>query len=242
MAESVLKVQDYGKDFVLHEQRKRIPAARGVSFSIAAGTLTALVGRTGTGKSSVLKGVYRTYRPSRGVIVYRAVDGEEIDLALASDRRILELRRREIGFVTQFLHCLPRKPALDIVAQPLVALGASVAEARERAAGLLGALALPERLWNISPATFSGGERQRVNLARGVIAEPRLLLLDEPTASLDPATAERVVELISGLAAKGTALLAIFHDPAITRRLADNVVELAPADAHNVEILLEENV
>jgi alpha-D-ribose 1-methylphosphonate 5-triphosphate synthase subunit PhnL len=230
MAEPVLKVEGYGKDFLLHEQKKSIPAARDVSFSVRAGTLTALVGGTGTGKSSVLKSVYRTYRPGRGVILYRAADGEEVNLALASERRILELRRREIGFVTQFLHCLPRKASLDIVAAPLVTLGTSLADAKERAAELLRAMALPERLWNVSPATFSGGERQRINLARGVIAEPRLLLLDEPTASLDPATAERVVELISALAAKGTALLAIFHDPAVTRRLADDIVELARAD------------
>lgn len=235
----VLKVEGYGKDFVLHERGKTIPAAQDVSFSVRAGALTALVGATGAGKSSVLKGVYRTYLPTRGAILYRTAEGVEVDLAVASEREILVLRRREIGFVTQFLHCLPRKPALDVVAQPLIALGASAAEARQRAADLLGAMNLPQRLWNVSPATFSGGERQRVNLARGFIAEPRLLLLDEPTASLDPATAERVVRLIEGLAAKGAALLAIFHDPAITRRLAEEIIELEPAES--VETLLGEN-
>lgn len=239
MATPVLKVESYGKEFILHEQGKKIPGAHEVSFSVRAGALTALVGTTGAGKSSVLKGVYRTYLPSRGAILFRTAEGAEVDLALASEREILELRRREIGFVTQFLHCLPRKPALDIVAQPLLALGASAAEARRRAADLLAAMNVPERLWNVSPATFSGGERQRVNLARGFIAEPRLLLLDEPTASLDPATVERVVGLIEGLATKGVALLAIFHDPAITRRLADQVVELKPAGS--VETVLEEN-
>jgi alpha-D-ribose 1-methylphosphonate 5-triphosphate synthase subunit PhnL len=118
-----------------------------------------------------------------------------------------------------------------VVARPLLSLGVSRDEARQRAAEWLSAMNLPERLWSVSPATFSGGERQRVNLARGFIIKPRLLLLDEPTASLDPATAERVIGLIEGLKAEGTAMLAVFHHPEITRRLADQVVELAPLPA-----------
>lgn len=234
----ILQVEAYGKLFHLHEQNKLIPSSQNVSFSVRAGELTALIGPTGAGKSSVLKGIYRTYLPSAGRILYRDALGHEQDLAQASEQQILKLRRREIGFVTQFLHCLPRQETLDVVAQPLYALGVARDEGRQRAAELLSAMNLPERLWSVSPATFSGGERQRVNLARGFIAKPRLLLLDEPTASLDPPTAERVICLIEGLKSEGTAMLAIFHHPETTRRLADHVVELAPPPA--AEELLKE--
>lgn len=227
----ILQVEGYAKHFYLHEQRKRIPSAYNISFTVRAGCLTALIGPTGAGKSSVLKGIYRTYLPSAGRILYRDARGRALDLAQASEHEILELRRREIGFVTQFLHCLPRQATLDVVAHPLLVQGVARDEARQRAAGLLSALKLPQRLWSISPATFSGGERQRVNLARGLVARPRLLLLDEPTASLDPATAERVIGLIEGLKSEGAALLAIFHHPETTRRLADEVVELTPPSA-----------
>ncbi|MHB1378349.1 MAG: phosphonate C-P lyase system protein PhnL [Desulfurivibrionaceae bacterium] len=231
MIPPILQVEGYGKHFALHEQNKLIPSSHNVSFTVREGCLTALIGPTGAGKSSVLKGIYRTYLPSAGRILYRDAMGHELDLALAGEHQILELRRREIGFVTQFLHCLPRQATLDVVAQPLFGFGVARPEARQRAAELLSAMKLPERLWSVSPATFSGGERQRVNLARGFIAKPRLLLLDEPTASLDPATAECVLGLIEGLKAEGTAMLAIFHHPETTRRLADQVVELAPPPA-----------
>jgi alpha-D-ribose 1-methylphosphonate 5-triphosphate synthase subunit PhnL len=238
MLPPILQVEGYGKHFQLYEQNKLIPSSHNVSFSVNVGHLTALIGPTGAGKSSVLKGIYRTYLPSAGRILYRNAQGHELDLALASEHQILELRRSEIGFVTQFLHCLPRQSTLDVVAQPLLSVGTARDEARQRAADLLSAMNLPERLWSVSPATFSGGERQRVNLARGFIAKPRLLLLDEPTASLDPATAECVFGLIEDLKAEGTAMLAIFHHPETTRRLADQVVELAPPPA--VEEILKE--
>lgn len=238
MLPPILQVEGYGKHFQLYEQNKLIPSTHNVSFSVNVGQLTALIGPTGAGKSSVLKGIYRTYLPSAGRILYRNAQGHELDLALASEHQILELRRSEIGFVTQFLHCLPRQSTLDVVAQPLLSVGTARDEARQRAADLLSAMNLPERLWSVSPATFSGGERQRVNLARGFIAKPRLLLLDEPTASLDPATAECVFGLIEDLKAEGTAMLAIFHHPETTRRLADQVVELAPPPA--VEEILKE--
>lgn len=238
MTHPILQVDGYAKHFQLHEQGKLIPSSCNVCFSVRTGQLTALIGPTGAGKSSVLKGIYRSYLPSAGRILYRNAMGHELDLALASEHQILELRRREIGFVTQFLHCLPRQSTLDVVAQPLFSLGASRDESRRRAADLLLAMNLPERLWSVSPATFSGGERQRVNLARGFIAKPRLLLLDEPTASLDPKTAECVIGLIEGLKFEGTAMLAIFHNPETTRRLADQVVELAMPPA--VEEILKE--
>lgn len=228
----ILDVKKYSKFFNLHEQNKIIPSSHDVSFQVHHRQLTALIGPTGAGKSSILKGVYRTYLPSSGSILYRSSTGEEIDLVQADEHKILELRKKEIGFVTQFLHCLPRQSSLDVVATPLIQLGAEMTEAKTKAAQLLTAMNLPERLWNISPSTFSGGERQRVNLARGLISKPRLLLLDEPTASLDPRTAEKVIELIQRLKEQGTAMLAIFHDPDMTKRLADHVVELTPPPTH----------
>jgi len=238
MIPPVLQVEGYGKLFQIHEQNKLIPSSHNVSFTVRAGEMTALIGPTGAGKSSVLKGIYRSYLPSTGRILYRTALGHELDLVLASEHQILELRRHEISFVTQFLHCLPRQATLDVVAQPLFSIGTAREEARQRAAELLSAMKLPERLWSVSPATFSGGERQRVNLARGFITKPRLLLLDEPTASLDPATAECVIGIIERLKTEGTAMLAIFHHPETTRRLADQVVELASPPA--VEELIKD--
>lgn len=228
MNTAILEIQNYAKTFRLHERNKLIPSASHVNLSVYPGKLTALIGPTGAGKSSVLKGVYRTYLPSAGCILFRTRTGEVVDLTQADEHRMLELRKSEIGFVTQFLHCLPRKSSLDVVAEPLFSRGVAPEEARGRAADLLTQLAVPQHLWNVPPATFSGGEKQRVNLARGLIARPRLLLLDEPTASLDPATTERVVAHIESLKETGVAMLAIFHHPDLVRRLADDVIELSP--------------
>lgn len=225
---AILTIENYAKTFRLHERDKLIPSASHVNLRVYPGKLTALIGPTGAGKSSVLKGVYRTYLPSAGRILFRTGAGEIVDLAQADEHRMLELRKTEIGFVTQFLHCLPRKSALDVVAEPLFARGVATEEARGHAADLLTQLAVPAHLWSVPPTTFSGGEKQRVNLARGLIAQPRLLLLDEPTASLDPATTERVVAHIETLKGTGIAMLAIFHHPDLVRRLADDVIELSP--------------
>lgn len=222
----ILAVKGLRKHFLLHEQNKLIPSCAGVGLEVHRGQLTALVGPTGAGKSSVLKCIYRSYLPSAGHMLYRDGEGHVIDLAQASEHRMLELRRRDIGFVTQFLHCLPRKNTLDIVCEPLLAQGMEREGARARAGELLALLDVPEGLWGVPPATFSGGEKQRVNLARGLIARPRLLLLDEPTASLDFATTQRVIGLIEAIKAEGVAMLAIFHHSDLVQRLADHVVEL----------------
>lgn len=233
----ILTVEKLNKRFFLHEQKAFIPSCAEVDLTVCNKEMTALVGPTGCGKSSVLKCIYRTYLPRGGRILYHAEDGHTTDLAQASDHRILELRKRDIGFVTQFLHCLPRKATLDVVGEPLVVRGEKKAAARDAAADILRLLNVPERLWHVPPATFSGGEKQRVNLARGLISRPRLLLLDEPTASLDPATTERVIDLLSAIKAKGVAMLAVFHHPELVRRLADRVVELTPqgAEFHETE-------
>jgi len=225
---AILTVENLSKHFTLHDQNKTIPSCANVSFTVEPGALSALIGPTGAGKSSVLKCIYRTYLPGSGRLLFRTAAGATIDLAQASENDILALRKHEIGFVTQFLHCLPRKSAVDVVAEPLLARGATRTEARDKARGLLDALNVPERLWEVPPATFSGGEKQRVNLARGLAARPRLLLLDEPTASLDPHTTDMVVDILKGIKAEGVAMLAIFHHTDLVTRLADQVIELAP--------------
>lgn len=222
----VLRVQRYAKQFVLHEQGKIIPSSQNVELSVYQGQLTALIGPTGSGKSSVLKGIYRTYLPTYGRVLYQAANGHEYDLAQADEHHLLQLRNEEISFVTQFLHILPRKPSEFIVAQPLLKRGTSLQEALEKARNILSRLNLPERLWSLSPANFSGGEKQRVNLARSLIAKPRLLLLDEPTSSLDPKTTDVVVSELQKLKEEGVAMLAIFHDPSLVEKMADHVVEL----------------
>jgi alpha-D-ribose 1-methylphosphonate 5-triphosphate synthase subunit PhnL len=235
IAQSILDVQDLCKTFQLHEQDQTIPSCRGVNLQVYPGQLTALVGPTGAGKSSVLKCIYRTYLASQGAIWFTQRDGIEIDLAQEPDSQILKLREGEIGFVTQFLHCLPRKPAIQIVAQPLINQGVNQDDAISLAYELLTWLNVPERLWNVPPATFSGGEKQRINIARGLITRPRLLLLDEPTSSLDPETTERVIALLKSIKSEGVGMLAIFHDPELVAQLADHVVELKQSTLTEME-------
>ena len=222
----LLKIEKLSKFFYMHEQQKEVPSARDVSFNVYGGRLTAIVGPTGSGKSSILKTVYRTYLPGKGRILYRTAAGKTVDLAAADDHTILALRNQELGFVTQFLFALPRQPAIDVVASPLYKLGMSKAEGRKKAGALLKRLHIPDHLWSLSPTTFSGGERQRINLARGIIGRPRLLLLDEPTASLDPETIEDVLQLIDALKQEGAGIVAVFHDPDLVQRMADAVFEL----------------
>lgn len=227
----LLSIENLSKTFFLHEQNKVIPSSSHVNLTVYSGKLTALIGPTGAGKSSVLKSIYRTYLPSSGRLLYETAAGGILDLALALEHRILELRREEIGFVTQFLHTLPRQKTLDVVAMPLYRQGVDKREGRMRAAELLAELNIPERLWEVPPATFSGGEKQRVNLARGLIASPRLLLLDEPTASLDAKTTDRVVSLIQRKKQQGVGMLAIFHHADLVKRMADEIVELSVPEA-----------
>jgi len=222
----ILTVEKLNKRFFLHEQKAFIPSCADVDLTVFKKQITAMVGPTGCGKSSVLKCIFRTYLPRSGRVLYHDEAGNTTDLSQALDHRILELRHSDIGFVTQFLHCLPRKKALDVVSEPLILRGEKKEEARGAAADLLRLLNVPERLWHVPPATFSGGEKQRINLARGLISSPRLLLLDEPTASLDPDTTERVIDLLSNIKATGMGMLAVFHHPELVRRFADHVVEL----------------
>ncbi|TVR39657.1 MAG: phosphonate C-P lyase system protein PhnL [Planctomycetota bacterium] len=227
MIHPVLSVSKLYKTFTLHDRGAEVPAISNLDFKVPAGSITALSGPSGAGKSSVLKCIYRTYVPNGGSIFLRCMDFSA-DLATADDHTVLAARAAHMGFVTQFLHCLPRKSSLEVVASPLLSCGIQRDEALSRAAELLSHLGIPERLWPLAPATFSGGEQQRVNIARGFIRPNALLLLDEPTASLDPVSAEAVLELVQRAREAGTAVVGIWHDSTIVNRLADQVVSVQP--------------
>ena len=224
MTSPILAVSGVDKTFTMHLQGgQRLPVLTRLAFEVRAGECVALGGASGAGKSSILKMVYGNYAVNRGSIVLQA-PGRVIEIAAADPRQVLAARRDTVGYVSQFLHCVPRVAALQIVAEPLLERGARTAEARDRAAELLTRLAIPERLWALPPATFSGGEQQRVNIARGFVTELPLLLLDEPTASLDVRNREVVTELIREKRARGTAILGIFHDAEVRDAVADRVV------------------
>ncbi|MBP1465237.1 ATP-binding cassette domain-containing protein [Candidatus Chloroploca sp. M-50] len=208
----LLHVEDLSKNFVIHALGRTIPAFQGVSFTLEAGSLLLIRGPNGAGKSSLLRCLYRTYLPERGQALFAAADGT-IDLASAADVDIALLRRTEIGHVTQFLRPRPRVTALDLVAEPLLVAGHSLAEAREAAADWLGSLGLKAAIWQAYPSTFSGGEQQKINLARAMIAPRRLLLLDEPTSALDPDARAALCSRIKTLKAAGVAMIGVFHHP-----------------------------
>ncbi len=197
----------------------------GVSLTVAAGECVVLGGPSGAGKSSILKMIYGNYRADAGAITVVAGD-ETVDVASAAPRRVLALRRTTIGYVSQFLRVIPRVPALAVVAEAATAFGIDREEAERRARDLLTLLNVPERLWSLPPATFSGGEQQRVNIARGFIADHPILLLDEPTASLDARNRAAVVELIETKKRAGTAIVGIFHDDDVRERVASRIVDV----------------
>ena len=221
---AILAVAGVEKTFTMHLQGgQRLPVLRELAFEVNAGECVALGGASGAGKSSILKMVYGNYAVTRGSIVLRTPGGV-VDIAAADPRAVLAARRHVVGYVSQFLRCVPRVAALQIVAEPLLDRGVPPHEARDRAAELLTRLAIPERLWALPPATFSGGEQQRVNIARGFVAELPLLLLDEPTAALDAGNREVVTGLIREKLTRGVAVLGIFHDVAVRDAVAARVV------------------
>ena len=229
---AVLELRNVAKSFTLHLQGGlRLPVMAGVDLSVAAGQCVVLGGPSGAGKSSILKMIFGNYRCDGGEILVHH-DGTTVDVASAEPRRILGLRKTVMGYVSQFLRAVPRVAALDVVADPLIAEPAGRAQPRAQAAALLHRLAIPERLWQVPPATFSGGEQQRVNIARGFLPDRPLLLLDEPTASLDAANRATVVELIAEKKRRGAAIVAIVHDNDVRHAIADIVVDVtrfAPA-------------
>ncbi|MEM7044383.1 MAG: phosphonate C-P lyase system protein PhnL [Pseudomonadota bacterium] len=226
---TAVRLQGISKGFTLHLQNgASIPVFDGVDLDVDPGECVVLAGASGVGKSTLLKLIYGNYRALGGKVL---IDhgGRTIDLVQATPRQILSIRRRTLGYVSQFLRCVPRVPARDVVAEPLLALGVSRRDARTRAQDLLARLNIPERLFSLPPATFSGGEQQRVNIARGFVHDYPILLLDEPTASLDADNRAIVIELIREAKARGAALIGIFHDTDVRDEIADRRIVLDPA-------------
>lgn len=228
---SALRVRALAKTFTLHTQGGvTLPVLRRVSLGVDAGECVVLNAPSGSGKSTLLRAIYGNYKAQAGEILVRHRDGT-VDMVAATPREILDVRRWSMGHVSQFLRVIPRVPAVEVVAEPLLGLGVARARALERARALLARLEIPERLWSLSPVTFSGGEQQRVNVARGFIGGHALLLLDEPTASLDAASRGIVVRLICEARERGTALLGTFHDADVREMVSTRVISLAEAEA-----------
>ncbi|MFN3615887.1 MAG: phosphonate C-P lyase system protein PhnL [Rubrimonas sp.] len=223
----MIAVAGAAKRFVLHNQGGAvIHALADVTLTVAAGECVALTGPSGAGKSTLMRMIYGNYLTEAGSVRVRGPEGW-IDVATAGPHAILALRRRTMGYVSQFLRVVPRVPTLEVVAEPLLALGATRDAALRRARELLARLRVREDLWTLSPTTFSGGEQQRVNIARGFAHPFPILLVDEPTASLDPANRETVLQMIEEARDAGAAILGIFHDAEARMRLCRREVALA---------------
>ena len=229
--QTMIKASGLGKTFILHAQGGiRLPVLQGVDLEVAAGECVALHGPSGAGKSTLLRSLYANYRPQAGsILVWH--QGGFVDLVAAEPRQILAVRKTTIGFVSQFLRVIPRIATLDLVTEPLQALGEAEAAARDRAAMLLTRLRIPERLWHVPPATFSGGEQQRVNLARSLVVGYPILLLDEPTAALDADNRQTVIELINEAKQSGSSVVGIFHDREVSEAVATRIYQMRSYEA-----------
>jgi len=226
-----LVVEGLHKTFTLHTQGGiQLPVLRGVDLTVLPGECVALMDPSGSGKSTLLRAIYANYRPQRGRIIV-VHDSGHVDMAGAGPRELLAVRRRTIGYVSQFLRVIPRVPTIDVVIEPLRAFGVPREAAVARGRALLERLRIPERLWSLSPVTFSGGEQQRVNLARGFIADFPILLLDEPSASLDAAGRATVVELIRDASERRAAIVGAFHDREVREAVATRAVTLHGEEA-----------
>lgn len=232
---NLLKIVDLRKRFALHIlNEKEIDALEDISFEVAEGEIVALVGKSGSGKSTLMKCIYRTYLASSGHIHYRKASGDTVDLATASEHEILRIRRTEMTYCSQFLQVIPRVPAVDVVASALASRGSSIEEGRRLAGECFERLSLPTELWDAYPATFSGGEQQRINIARAIIARPRFLLVDEPTASLDLKTKDAVIEMILDLKHTGTSVILITHDEYTLQKMSNRALHLENGRAKEV--------
>lgn len=230
----MLRMNKLSKQFLLHLQNSTaLTVLQNFNLTLSSGECVRLSGPSGMGKSTILKLAYGNYRASAGEILVRDTDGQYIDMTQASARAVLHLRAHSMGYVSQFLRVIPRVAAIDIVAEPLLENGLDLVsreQAREQAAHWLTRLRIPEALWQLPPATFSGGEQQRINLARSFIKPRPLLLLDEPTASLDPVNTQTVIEMIIQARAQGVAILGIFHDDTVAQQVVSRTVSMLPLE------------
>lgn len=221
----ILEVNDFSKTFHIHQLGRQIEVFAGLGFTLRQGEFILIGGSNGAGKSTLLRCLYRTYRPTGGRATYFSHHGP-IDLARAADVDMALLRQKELGFVTQFLRPRPRVTALELVAEPLLAFGMDWENARSMAGKMLETFGLKPELWSAYPTTFSGGEQQKVNLARALIFPRRLLLLDEPTASLDSATRAALQDRLETLKSQGVAMIAVLHHPEDVEKLIDQRIQI----------------
>ena len=222
-----LEVKNLNKTFTVHTQGSiEVKGYENINFQVKQGEFLSLFGPSGAGKSSILKTLYRTYTTTNGNIIYYRENGSTIDIASASESEILSLRKSELGYVSQFLQILPRVSAVDVVSEQLLLKGESEDVSRAKAKEMLDYLSIREELFDLSPLTFSGGEQQRVNIAKGIIAPKSLLLLDEPTASLDKTNTMKVVEKLKELKKQGVAMVGIFHDLEAMEMISDRIYKL----------------
>ncbi|KLU60264.1 alpha-D-ribose 1-methylphosphonate 5-triphosphate synthase subunit PhnL [Peptococcaceae bacterium CEB3] len=217
----ILAIEHLSKSFRIHNLHKHIEALHDINITLREGEFVGITGKSGSGKSTVFKCIYRTYAPEAGAIWYHSQTFGPVDLARAPERQIINLRKREIGYVSQFLNVMPRTTARELVKQAVLEMGREERQAEWEADKMLAHFELDEELRDCYPATFSGGEKLRLNIARAMVKRPRLLLLDEPTASLDDASKLRVRELMLQLIREGTTMLGIFHDLAFMENLCD---------------------
>ena len=232
MTTPLLQLTGVAKRFTLHNQNgMELSVLSNANLSVSAGECVVLDGPSGMGKSTLLKMIYANYRTSAGSIAVALPGRAPLEVSQATPRELVQLRKDTIGYVSQFLRVIPRVPALDVVAEPLLEDAddspESLESARQQARALLTRLRIPERLWHLPPATFSGGEQQRINIARNMIKARPLLLLDEPTASLDAANTQTVIDLICEATARGAAIVGIFHDTQVGNAVATRRVNVA---------------
>ena len=227
--DDMLRIDNLAKTFLLHNQgAKKLSVFQNISFQVKAGECLVLTGASGTGKSTLLRAIYANYLVQSGTINIRH-ENKWVDLASASPHKVLDIRKKTLGYVSQFLRVIPRISAIDLVCEPLLVQGKLIKPAKAQAKKLLNKLSIPESLWDLPPATFSGGEQQRVNIARTLIQDYPILLLDEPTASLDEKNRDAVIELINEARNQGTAVVGIFHDKYVRESVGTKMfnVELA---------------
>ncbi len=224
--EKMIEAAGLSKTFRLHNQGGvELPVFDGIGLEVHGGECVVLFGPSGSGKSTLLRSIYGNYKPTEGSIKIHH-DGHWVDIVSATPQAILRMRKTTMGFVSQFLRVIPRIPTLDVVSEPLCAIGVEPEHANDKARKLLTRLNVPEHLWHVAPATFSGGEQQRVNIARGFIVDYPILLLDEPTASLDEENREAVLGLIGEARDRGAALVGIFHDRGVRKAIGSRHFEM----------------